>query len=158
MDILRGDIFYIQKFDRYQDNEVIRNEGRPAVIVSNNVSNEYSGLVEVVYLTSQEKKPIPSHVPVLCKVPSTALCEQIDTVSKDRLGNYVRKCTDEEMDAIDQALMYSLGIEQPEVTLNEKEFINDHTVEVLKEEIVRLQAERDTYMKCFQAVLQKGEV
>lgn len=158
MDILRGDIFFIQKFDRYQDNEVIRNEGRPAVIVSNNVSNEYSGLVEVVYLTSQEKKPIPSHVPVLCKVPSTALCEQIDTVSKDRLGNYMRKCTDEEMAAIDQALMYSLGIEQPEVTLNEKEFINDHTVEVLKEEIVKLQAERDTYMKCFQAVLQKGEV
>lgn len=40
MDILRGDIFFIQKFDRYQDNEVIRNEGRPAVIVSNNISNE----------------------------------------------------------------------------------------------------------------------
>ena len=158
MDILRGDIFFIQKFDRYQDNEVIRNEGRPAVIVSNNMNNEFSNLVEVVYLTSQEKKPFPSHVPVLCKVPSTALCEQIDTVSKERLGNYVRKCTDEEMAAIEQGLLYSLGIEHPKVTLNEKEFINDHTVEVLKEEIVKLQAERDTYMKCFQAVLQKGEV
>jgi mRNA interferase MazF len=158
MDILRGDIFFIQKFDRYQDNEVIQSEGRPAVIVSNNLHNEFSGLLEVVYLTSQEKKPIPSHVPVLCKVPSTALCEQIDTVSKERLGNYVRKCTDEEMAAIDKALMYSLGIEQPEVTMDAKSILNDCNVEALKEEIVKLQAERDTYMKCFQVVLQKGEV
>jgi mRNA interferase MazF len=93
----------------------------------------------------------------MCKVPSTALCEQIDTVSKGRLGNYVRKCTDEEMDAIDKALMYSLGIEQIEVTMDAKGIIGSN-VEALKEEIVKLQAERDTYMKCFQVVLQKGEV
>lgn len=157
MDILRGDIFFIQKYDRYSDTGVIESEGRPAVIVSNNVHNEFSGLVEVVYLTSQEKKPIPAHVPVMCKVPSTALCEQIDTVSKERLGNYVRKCTDEEMAAIDKALMYSLGIEQIEVTMDAKGIIGSN-VEALKEEIVKLQAERDTYMKCFQVVLQKGEV
>jgi len=157
MDILRGDIFFIQKYDRYSDTGVIESEGRPAVIVSNNVHNEFSGLVEVVYLTSQEKKPIPSHVPVMCKVPSTALCEQIDTVSKERLGNYVRKCTDEEMAAIDKALMYSLGIEQIEVEMDAKGIIGSN-VEALKEEIVKLQAERGTYMKCFQVVLQKGEV
>lgn len=111
MEIRRGDIFYVRKGGYAYGSE--QDQGRPAVIVSNDTGNYHSNIVEVVYLTTQEKKPLPTHVDIMCKVPSTALCEQITNVSQERLGEYVRSCTVEEMDAIDRALMILLGIDVP---------------------------------------------
>ena len=106
--IYRGDIFTVRNYVRVSGSEQAAD--RPAVIVSNNMGNEHSEIVEVVYLTSREKKPLPTHVSVLARVPSTALCEQIHTISKDRLCEFIRSCTDEEMAAIDKALAVSLGL------------------------------------------------
>lgn len=109
-DIFRGDIYYItQGFSVGSEQKT----GRPGIVVSNDLANKHSPNVEVVLLTSQEKKPLPTHVEVICKVPSIALCENIQTVSKERLGNFVRSCTTKEMANIDKALLHSLGIEAP---------------------------------------------
>lgn len=113
-EVYRGDIFYVKMSNRMYDTGVL-DAGRPAVVVSNNQGNYHSGYVQVVYLTTKEKKPLPTHVPIICRVPSTAMCEQVQTVSKDRLIEYVRTCTEKEMKQIDEALMISLGLE-PEVT------------------------------------------
>lgn len=106
-DFYRGDIFFIAHSPVSGSEQ---GGHRPGVIVSNDLANRYSPNVEVVFLTSQEKKPMPTHVPVQCKVPSTALCENIQTVSKERLDGFVRSCTAEEMKQIDSALLHSLGI------------------------------------------------
>lgn len=108
IEVYRGDIFYVKKTGPVTGSE--QDAGRPAVIVSNEYGNEYSTIVEVVYLTKQEKTPLPTHCTVVCKVKSTALCEQIYTVSKERLGEYVKTCTEDEMAAIDRCLMISLGL------------------------------------------------
>ena len=79
------------------------------------MGNKHSPNVEVVFLTSREKKPMPTHVEVLCKVPSTALCENIQTVSKERLDSFIRSCTTSEMKNIDNALLCSLGLHAPAV-------------------------------------------
>lgn len=108
-EVKRGDIFYIANSKYYATNP--ENEaGRPGIVVSCDELNEHSPSVEVVYLTTKDKKPMPTHVPILCKINSTALCETIYTVSKDRLGDYVRTCSDEEMAAIDKGMLCSLGI------------------------------------------------
>ena len=104
----RGDIFYITPFYTVTGSE--QRAGRPGVIVSNDTNNKYSPNVEIVFLTSQEKKPLPTHVPVMCRVPSTALCENIQTVSKDRLSTFIKSCTTKELKNIDNALRVSLGI------------------------------------------------
>lgn len=112
MDYKRGDIFYVN-WAEYNSDKVVGSEqrtGRPAVIVSNDYGNMHSSNVTVVYLTSQEKRPMSVHVPVICKVQSTALCEQIYTVSKERLGEYVRTCTEAEMQGIDNGIMQALGL------------------------------------------------
>lgn len=83
--------------------------------MSNDLANKHSPNVEVVFLTSQEKKALPTHVEVIARVPSTALCENIQTVSKERLSDFIRFCTTSEMKAIDKALLHSLGIEAPAV-------------------------------------------
>lgn len=109
MNINRGDIFYVDYLPTVGSEQ---RGGRPAVVVSNDTNNNFSEVVEVVYLTTQPKADLPTHVAIrgLTK-PSTALCEQITTVSKERLGNCAGICTDEEMDMIDLALAVSLGIQ-----------------------------------------------
>lgn len=91
--------------------EMYRGGGRPAVIISNDIGNNAAPILEVVYLTTQEKKPLPTHVKInSSKYPSTVLCEQIDTVNKDKVGDYIGQCSMAEMKKIDAALAVSIGI------------------------------------------------
>lgn len=126
IDYRRGDIYYIEAGGVCVGSE--QKPGRPGVIVSNDLGNKHSSNVEVVFLTSQSKKELPTHVSVICKVPSTALCENIQTVSKERLGTFIRACSDNEMREIDNALLCSLGITIPEV---ERESLRSPTISLL---------------------------
>lgn len=107
-DYKRGDIVFCCDNRETTGNE--QNRQRYAVIVSNDTGNFFSQVVEVVFLTTQEKKPLPTHTTVMCKVPSTALCEQITTISKERISEYIRTCANEEMQAIERCMRISLGI------------------------------------------------
>lgn len=80
------------------------------MIVSNNVCNDVSPVIEVIFLTSRKKHPLPTHVNVQCELYSTALCEQITSVDKTRLLDYVGRASPEEMQQIDEAIKISLGI------------------------------------------------
>lgn len=112
--VKRGDIFYIAN-SKFYSTDPSNEAGRPGIIVSNDTLNEHSPVVEVVYLTTKDKKPMPTHVGILCKIPSTALCETIYTVTKDRLGDFVRSCADKEMAEINRGMLCSLGITAPVV-------------------------------------------
>lgn len=105
MDIRRGDIWFI---DYEKSNGSEQHGTRPAIIVSNDVGNNHSPIVEVVWLTTAKKKPLPTHVSI--KGYGIALCEQIHTVDKSRLLDFKRICTDKEMMQINRAMMISLGI------------------------------------------------
>jgi mRNA interferase MazF len=67
---------------------------RPVLVVSDDAFNTgLSGLVMVLPITSKVKKSknIPAHLPVDppeggLKTPSVILCDQVRTISKDRLG------------------------------------------------------------------------
>lgn len=80
------------------------------MIVSNDVCNDVSPVIEVIFLTSRKKNPLPTHVNVQCELYSTALCEQITSVDKSRLLDYVGRASPEEMQQIDEAIKISLGI------------------------------------------------
>lgn len=107
-EVRRGEMFYIYS------TEITGSEqagGRPGIIVSNDIGNQHSSIVEVVYLTTKEKKPLPTHVSISSAAkPSVALCEQIESISKGRLGNYICQISEAEQKNIDTALAISLGI------------------------------------------------
>ena len=108
MSINRGDIFYIHREETVGSEQ---HSGRPAIIVSNAECNENSSVVEIVFLTCKQKRPLPTHVKIeSAGRRSTALCEQITSVDVCRLGDYKGHVTDEEMRQIDAALMCSLGL------------------------------------------------
>lgn len=112
-EIRRGDIFYIS---RYPTTGSEQEAGRPGIIVSNEANNLHSTTVEVVYLTTQEKPDLPTHVSIdSAPRPSRALCEQVTTVSVERLGDYIGKLTSLEMARVDTALLISLDLYAGEV-------------------------------------------
>lgn len=107
--MVRGEIYYVEG-----NNDVVGSEqqgDRPAIIVSNNTGNSYSRIKEVVFLTTKPKRILPTHVTINSSVQySTAICEQITTVSDKMIKQYIGKCTDAEMKDIDTAIMVSLAI------------------------------------------------
>ena len=85
--VKRGDIFYISN-SKFYSTDPSNEAGRPGIVVSCDELNEHSMCVEVVYLTTKDKKPMPTHIDIMCKVPSTALCETIFTPCR-RIGSAI---------------------------------------------------------------------
>jgi len=129
--------------------------------------------VEVVYLTSREKKLMPTHVRIKSSpIPSIALCEQIETVYKKRIGKYLAKATMDEMKQIDKALAVSIGLggnmkmsdyvrewaeafKEPDpvpIQIPERLFDKERIKE-LEKDLIRAKAERDVFQKLYKEQL-----
>lgn len=94
---------------------------RPVVIVSNDAANATSPTVTVVPLTSRMKKlNQPTHVVLNRReatgltMPSMALCEQVRSLDKDKLGKRVGRiiCRDT-MRRISRAIQVQIGVISP---------------------------------------------
>lgn len=174
----RGDIYYIHKGDaRTYGSE--QEAGRPAIIVSNDTANEHSPVVEIVYLTTQPKTDLPTHVTIKsAPQKSIALCEQITSVYVDRIGDYVGTLTDKEMDLVDECLMVSLGLDgfyyedksvddsearikdaEAKASRLQQELDRYKTMatpsEVLGSKLAKAEIERDTYKSLYDDLLAK---
>ena len=69
-------------------------------------------MVEVVYLTTQPKTDLPTHTVIRSTGRvSTVLCEQIVSVSVDRIAGYIGQVSEQEQKNIDIALMISLQLD-----------------------------------------------
>ena len=166
----RGEIYFIRS--NYQEEGSEQRANRPAVIISNDKNNEHSEIVEVVYMTTRPKTDLPTHVLTRSALsPSTILCEQIHTVSKNRVETLIGRLTDAELQALDIALMISLGIdlepvekmrEPTEEELEElMEKMKAQSPAVLTEqqpdlsaELIKAQTERDIYRDLYRELLE----
>lgn len=112
--ILRGDIYYVASADDVTPIGCEIWSDRPALVVSNDTTNQTAGVVEVVYLsTSMKKRPTPLHVRVRSGSRNAiAMCGQIHTVDKSRLRQKLGTVTETEMNTVDKALCFSLGINE----------------------------------------------
>lgn len=111
MDIKRGNIFLADLNPTVGSEQ---NGIRPVVIVQNDIGNKYSPTVIIVAVTSKlEKRSLPTHVRLenvcLAKNP-IALLEQVRTIDKSRLLEYIGSVSEEELSDISKALSVSLDI------------------------------------------------
>ena len=151
--IKRGDIYYIFK-EGITDGSVM-NSGRPAIVVSNNKNNMFSSVVEIVYLTTQPKTDMPTHVEICSTgTKSTAICEQVCSISRERIANPCGVCTDAEMKMIDAALAASLGLNfnKEPVEVSPKPSVAEEEISTDYQEVV---FERDTYKRLYEELLDK---
>lgn len=153
-EIRKGDMFYIRSSFQEEGNE--QHAGRPAIVVSNNKNNQCSNVVEIVYLTTKQKNDLPTHIDIRsCERPSIALCEQISSVSKARLGDYIGSLTETELNLLDAAMMISLDIGQPvhaELVPIPKPVLKE---EKKDEHTQAIAVERDIYKKMYEELIEK---
>lgn len=108
----RGDIFWVESSPYHGGGENVIRSNRPAIIVSNDIINRHMFNYEVVYLTTKPKADLPTYCTIRSAAkPSTAICDQIQTVSCEQLREYIGTCTQEEMYTIERCMLTSLGIE-----------------------------------------------
>ena len=114
MDIKWGDVVDVDFTDNSRNSE--QNGIRPAIIIQNDKGNEHAPTTIVASITSQDKKPMPTHVMVkpyqsgLNKV-STIMCEQIRTIDKRRLREKIGRLDEPMMNSVNNALFISFGLE-----------------------------------------------
>lgn len=111
MQIKRGDIFYADL------SPVVGSEQggvRPVIIIQNDVGNRHSPTVICAAITSKmNKAKLPTHVEISAKdygivKDSVILLEQIKTIDKQRLKEYVCRADQKLMNRVDEALHISL--------------------------------------------------
>ena len=84
---------------------------RPAIIMSNDDSNEFLDRLQVVPLTSNTSKIYPSETLVILRgKKNKAAADQISTVSKMRLREKIGRITDDELASVEFVLKLQLGL------------------------------------------------
>lgn len=112
MNIHRGDIYYADL------EPVVGSEQggtRPVVIIQNEVGNRFSPTVIVAAVTTSRGK-LPTHVALNDHIPglrtgSVILLEQIRTLDRIRLKQYIGKLSAGTLQMLDTALGISIGLE-----------------------------------------------
>lgn len=112
----RGRVYYADL------NPVIGSEQggiRPCLIVQNNMGNAHSTTVIVAPATTQKKNDLPTHIAVSSEDycldgNTTILIEQLRTIDKRRLRDFVGRLSDRTMQKVDEALRISLALNKEE--------------------------------------------
>ena len=117
MHIYKGDIFYADL------TPVVGCEQggiRPVLIVQNNIGNRYSPTVIVAAITSRTgKQYLHTHIELGepqngLRQNSLVLLEQVRTIDRSRLRDYIGTLTDQQLRQVDEALAVSFGLELAE--------------------------------------------
>lgn len=108
----RGEV-YLVSFDPTIGHEI--KKARPAVIIQNNIGNQYSPTVIVAAIASGRKTVYP--VQVLIRPPQAGLRKvsiinlaQIRTIDKRRLGRRLGQLKPKVMKEVDKALLISMAL------------------------------------------------
>jgi len=112
--IKRGDIFLVNLPD--SKGSIQGGFMRPMIVVANPLCCKHSSVIHAVPTTGRVKKWMPTHVEILVNSnsgllrDSTALCEQVQLLTKDMLIEKIGHCGNYIMDEIDRGLMVQFGL------------------------------------------------
>lgn len=162
MCVRRGEIYYIYPGASIGSEQ---RSGRPGIIVSNEANNQSSATVEVVYTTTQPKKDLPTHVCIRSTPQaSIALCEQIHTVAVERIGDYIGRVSNSEMEELEIGMAISLELDFLAATPQEKNKIRktemappitppDSDVELLRSSLRDMTIRYETMRQMYDSLL-----
>ncbi|MEZ4990851.1 MAG: type II toxin-antitoxin system PemK/MazF family toxin [Saprospiraceae bacterium] len=104
----RGEIWWIN-FDPSVGQEVSKK--RPAIVISNDVSNKYLKRYQVIPLSTQINKLYPSETLIKVKrLDNKAMADQLTTVSELRFIEKIGKVTNSELKEIERIIRLQLDL------------------------------------------------
>lgn len=104
----RGEVYWVN-FDPAIGSEIQKK--RPAVIISNNQNNTYMQRVQVLPITSNVNRIYPCETLVIVSdKQGKALADQITTVDKSRIGDFICTLTEIELININKIIKLQLDL------------------------------------------------
>ncbi len=110
----RGDVYFADL------NPVVGSEQggdiRPVLIIQNNKGNKFSPTLIIAPITNRAKAKIPTHVKLdnieFLREDSIILLEQIKTIDRSRLKEYIGRLDNLTMSRVNNALSISVGLQE----------------------------------------------
>lgn len=166
-EVRRGDVFWCHMIENDLGGKPFIGKTRPIIVVSNEKANRFSCYVTVVPITSQEKKPLPTHVDIhVNTISGTAICEHIINVHKQHLEGFCGELDENTQAEIDKALRIQLGLSEEKEDVKHstpqqedfkfKKSPEQFIVPAPEIRIAKLEQERDVYKELYMQLLNRN--
>jgi mRNA interferase MazF len=115
MNAIKKGVIYWTEFSPTVGSE--QNGLRPALVIQNDIGNQYAPTVIVAIMTKQRKGTLPTHVELGqskyngLSGDSVVMLEQIRTVDKLRVGDRIDELDEKDMGKVEEAILTSFGID-----------------------------------------------
>lgn len=115
-EVKRGDILLVElpEYKNYTNTSVQKGL-RPVIVVSNNMANKFSPVIQVVPITSKKcKNNLPTHILIGVDSglleDSMVLVEQLTIIDKKFIRKLIGECSRDIIDKIDMAILIQTGL------------------------------------------------
>ena len=110
--VFRGNVYIV---DLGNNNGSVQSGIRPCVVIGNNMNNIHSTTTQIIPLTTSDKQKLPIHVNLnkaqypFLNQDSVAITEQITTVDKGQIRQFIGVLTERDVNKIIRCLNIQVG-------------------------------------------------